>query len=204
MGVTLINKCVQEKNLDIKYPQLKMFRNKRQRDSARAKINELIKNVVHYYIKEEIGEEDDKSISIGYEIKLNRNSLLSIVFEICSFIKGQNEIFTTTRSLTLDIKSGGLLRFKDLFIENSYYDYIINKIIADDIEINQTPFIQEFFNKDRNKLFYLTEKYLVIYIPLYKDTNYAKVYCIPEYFISYDKIKGFLNPKYSIIKLNKN
>lgn len=198
-GVSIINKSIHERNIDVIYPQLKMLKNK----THRTKINEFIMNTVNYLIKEQIGDDNDKNISIRYQIKLNKGSLLSIVFEICNFIKGKNEIFTTSRSITFDLRNTVSLRFKDLFIENSYYEYIIDKIITDNIETNQTPFIQEFFNKDKNKFFYLTEGFLVIYFPLYRDTNYANFYCIPEYFIPYDNIKGFLNPHSPILKISK-
>ena len=197
--VRIFSISINEKNLEINYPQLQIIKNNRHR----TKINELIRNMVDSFIKEEIQEEGQENISVGYEIKLNRSNLLSILFKISNFTKEQNEIFTTFRSITINTKNAALLSLKDLFIENSYYEYVINKIISDYIENNQTPYIQEFLNKDINKFFYLTEKYLVIYFPLNRGTNYAYFYCVPEYFIPFNNIKGFLNPNSSISRFSK-
>jgi hypothetical protein len=194
-GIKIIEKNMKLNDNDVIFPQVVIYNNRKKE----TKINNIISKTVNDLIKEEFN--DNNKVSTCYEIKLNRKELLSILFEARRVNGDENDVYTAVKSVTLDLRKSTLLKLQDLFIENSFYDYIINKIVKDNIENNDTPLLQEFSNLDQNNYFYLTEDSLVSYIPLLKDTNYASSYCTPEFNIPLGKIKGLLNPKSPVSKL---
>lgn len=190
-GILIIEKKAAKKRIEVFYPQVVINNNPKKEKE----INEVIKKIMHDLIKDEYDRQRKNKVYGNYEIKLNNNELLSLVFEASSFEEGRKESFTATNSITIDLKNNRILDFEDIFVENSYYELIINKLITDSIEKNDTPHIQEFVNIDKSKSFYVTKDSLVIYVPLYKDTSYANYYCVPEFNIPLREISGIVQPK---------
>jgi hypothetical protein len=197
--IKIIDKSIQEENINIVYPQLK-FKHKR----LQHKINKIILQTVQVFIKEESEKlEDQMSLDGEYKVTLNKRNFLSLTFEIYLYSKIKNMHFNILKSLTINTVNAHIYNFKDFFREESDYGAVLNKIILQQIKDNDIPIIEEFANINKNRSFYLTDNSLVIYYELYRHSTYASAYWAPEFIIPFDSIKAFINPKGPIAMLLK-
>lgn len=196
-GVKISESYLEKDGIEINIPIVKIPKYPKRE----ARINSMIKNKIKDFIIQETEYDQAKAISVSYEIKLNKRGLLSILFDICSYLAGNKKIFTAEKSINLNIKKAEVMDLKDLFPENIYYNYILNKIMEDMIINNQTPFIQELSDIQNTNHYYLTKDSLVIFIPLYKDTPYAHCYCTPEFVIPLKDIKDHMGSGSPALKL---
>jgi hypothetical protein len=182
----VIAKKIENEHTDIMYPQFKL----------KPKINNLIEDMIQSLIKKEADEFlGQRNIYGKYKITLFKKNLLSIIIQCYSYLPGDDRTFNLLKSLTINIRKSCIYNFDDLFYKESDYEYIINKIILENIKDNNIPIIEEFANINKNRSFYLTEDSLVIYYELNRNSPYAFSYCIPQFSIPIDSIKNIINPK---------
>ncbi|MBI6875546.1 RsiV family protein [Clostridium aciditolerans] len=108
------------------------------------------------------------------------------------------------KSITIDTKKGQIYNFEDLFHKNSNFENRINELLLTNIRDNNIPIIQEFTKINKSKNFYLTDTSLVIYFDIFKDSQYAGVYCAPQFTIPFKTITDIIDSKGPIGKLIKN
>lgn len=182
----VITKKIENEHTDIMYPQFKL----------KPKINNLIEDMVQSFIKKEAGESlGQRNIYGEYKVTLFKRNLLSIIIQCYSYLPGDDRAFNLLKSLTINIRKSCIYNFHDLFYKGSDYEYIINKIILENIKDNNIPIIEEFANINKNRSFYLTEDSLVIYYELNRNSPYAFSYCIPQFSIPINSIKNIINTK---------
>ncbi|WML37274.1 RsiV family protein [Clostridium sp. OS1-26] len=193
----IITGKIENEHMNITYPQLKLKRKKVQH-----KINKVIVDMMQSFIEKETNKFlEQRDIYGEYKITLDKRNLLSLVIEFYSCLPGQNIAFNLLKSLTINTREAYIYNFNDLFYEGSNYEYIINKIILEDIKENSIPIIEEFANINKNRRFYLTEDCLVIYYELNKNSKYAYIYSAPQFIIPFNSIKDIINTKGPIVKL---
>lgn len=193
----IITKKIENERINIAYPQLKLKHKKVQH-----KINNIIVDMIQSFIEKETDKfSNQRDIYGEYNITLNERNLLSLIIEFYSCFPGQDTAFNLLKSLTINIREAYIYNLKDLFYEGSNYEYIINKIILEDIKENSIPIIEEFANISKSRGFYLTEDCLVIYYELNKNSKYAYIYSSPQFIIPFNSIKDIINPKGPIVKL---
>lgn len=183
--------------VDLVYPQLRKKHKK-----AQNKTNELILNAINSFIGKETNKfTEQRNIYGEYKITLNKRNLLSIIIESYSYLPGEDTEFNFLNSLNINTRDAYIYNFNDLFSKGSNYDYIINKIILENIKESNIPIIEEFATLNKNKRFYLTEDSLVIYYELNGNSKYASTYCIPQINIAFKSIQDIINPKGPITNL---
>lgn len=190
---------IDEEHTDITYPQLEF-----EDEKIAEKINKRILELVLQFIKAESLYLNNTDFIYGdYKITLNKNNLLSLTIEFCSYRDGNNMSFTTQKSLTIDTATGLVYNLKDLFAEGSDYDNKINTIILESIRDNSIPIIEEFGNMNKYRNFYITNDYLVIYYNLNRNSPYASYYYSPHFKISYISIEDIINPEGPLVRFIK-
>lgn len=141
---------------------------------------------------------DFKTIVSSYSVPLNQKGLLSILFELYYYTGGAhgNTVFD---SLTIDLNSGEIYKFNDLF--NPKLDYIpqLNEISIRKAKESGVPLLAEYKGLTEDQKFYLVPNFLVLYYQLYQYTPYA--YGRFEVKIPYTEIQSLLYPLSPIQKL---
>ena len=180
----IITKKIENEYTDIAYPQFK----------SKPKINNLIQDMIQSFIKKETNKFLEQwNIYGDYKITLLKENLLSIIIEGYSCLHGEDKAFYFLQSLTINIRESYIYNFNDLFYKGSNYEYIIDKIILENIKDNNIPIIEELANINKNRRFYLTKDSLVIYYELNRNSMYASSYCIPQFNIPFNTIKNIIN-----------
>ncbi|MBC2580233.1 DUF3298 domain-containing protein [Clostridium sp. DJ247] len=193
----IITRKIENEHISITYPQLKLKHKKVQH-----KINNLILDMLQNFIEKETNKFlEQRDIYGEYKITLNKRNLLSVIIEFYLCIPGKDTALNLLKAITINIREAYIYNFKELFYKESNYEYIINKIILENIKENNIPIIEEFANINKNRRFYLTEDSLVIYYELNKNSKYSYIYCVPQFIIPFNFIKDIINPKGPIAKL---
>lgn len=134
-----------------------------------------------------------------YEIALNEEGLLSILFGLNTYVSGAAHGYTAYSSLTIDFETGKVYEFGDLFNSKVYYKGIIDEIAKKYISDNDIPLIAEYDGVTPDQQFYLTPDSLVLYYQIYEYTPYAYgLFKIP---IPYTEIESILGPLSPIQRL---
>lgn len=180
----IITRKIENEYIDITYPQFK----------SKPKINSLIQDMMQSFIKKEDNKLlEQRNIYGEYKITLFKNNLLSIIIEGYSYLPEEDATFNLLKSITINTRKAYIYKFNDLFYKGSNYEYIINKIILENIKNNNIPILEEFANINKNRKFYLTKDSLVIYYELNRNSMYASSYCIPQFNIPFIAIKNIVN-----------
>ncbi|MCY6485883.1 DUF3298 and DUF4163 domain-containing protein [Clostridium aestuarii] len=216
--ITKNNIKIQEKNINLKTPNYEIniklpviteLKNK----EAEAKINSKIEKLINNYKNQIVSGADKFAKEVkkqgwpmrqfvlvsDYEIYNNDENILSFTITVYSYTGGAHGM-TEKFAFNIDMQSGKELALKDLFKES--FDYKteltkeINKQIAED---NAKPIDDKtkfmFFQDAKANLcksqYYIDNKNLVIYFPLYELAPYSSG--IPSFKIPLDSLKDNLN-----------
>lgn len=134
-----------------------------------------------------------------YEIPLNKNGLISILFGIYTYVNKAAHGFTKYASLTMDLKTGKVYKLEDLFNPKFYWKPLLDNLAKEYIKENNITLINEYNGISENQEFYLTENSLVIYYQVYEYTPYSDGLFKIE--IPYEKIQNILYPGSPIQRL---
>ncbi|MFL0252455.1 DUF3298 domain-containing protein [Clostridium neuense] len=197
-SVTIIKQKLTPEKFDIEYP----FIQNDNSDKVISKINNNIIDEVSKLFRSQVllpEEVDFNEIFGTYEIMLNNDDILSILFSMYTYVNKAAHGVTAYSSLTVNTKTGQLYSFNDLFNPKMNYIPIINEISKQYIKDNNIPLINEYNGITKDQQFYLTEDKLVIYYQPYEYTpGYYGIFKIE---IPYDKIKNLITPLSPISKL---
>jgi hypothetical protein len=172
--------------LTIQYPELKGLDNA----GVQEKLNSLFAGLASaakdraYEIEKYIGEDEiTRHIKaegyFNYQVKYNRNGLLSVVFYDYQYSGGAHGS-TVQSSYTFDLTTGAEYELKDLFPEGSDYVSLINSEIKKQIKEEEiTDFLAPFDTIRTDHDFYLSGDSIVIYFQQYEILPYS--YGIPEF-----------------------
>ncbi len=149
-------------------------------------INEIIKK--HFNIDYE-GQENE-TFDGDYDIKLNKNSILSIVSKGYTYSGGAHGM-SYWRGISLDLNKGISYKLEELFKKDSGYKQKLNEMIKKEIRTKDLPLLRDFEGIYKEQEYYLTEKGIVIYYQLYDYTPYA--YGFLQFEIPYDDVKDIIN-----------
>ncbi|CAM4401147.1 DUF3298 and DUF4163 domain-containing protein [Paenibacillus tarimensis] len=108
-----------------------------------------------------------------FEIKTNERGILSLMLTNYTFSPPAAHGYTIARSLTFDTQTGRLYTLQDLFKPESDYVRVLSAEVAAQIKQRDIPVLQEFTSIRPDQDYYLADKALVIYFPLYEITPYA-------------------------------
>lgn len=169
--------------------------------AAQDKINQAITDLVaELRANPQPGYEPGKTdITITYKVGVNRNGVLSLRFEVYSFVEMAAHGFTLVRSLTFNLDNGEIYVFADLFKPGSNYQELINAFIKKQFAAEDIPVINEFESISDDQEYYLTVNDLVVYFQLYEYTPYYVG--IPEFSIPYSSLSEVINPAGPIARI---
>lgn len=110
VSYTILTKTYKDKDIVIRYPQIVNLDN----TNKQRKINSIIKSealkVLNYYK----GDENNTSLEINYNIKLNNGRLLSIIYSGAGYVKGSahpNNLFYSTN---INVDNGTTIRLSNI------------------------------------------------------------------------------------------
>jgi hypothetical protein len=185
----LKNQSLKPDKFKLDYPYFKGMPN----EEVQSIMNETILSEVTSLLSKGVlvpGEEDIEEVVVAYQVPLNENGLVSIVFSIYTYAGGANGT-TTFSSLTMDTNTGEVYEFDDLFVANSDYRKILSDLAVKKAEENDVQFINEYTGVTDNQQFYLTPNGIVLYYqPLEFTPHYYGLFRI---MIPYSEIESVLN-----------
>lgn len=136
-----------------------------------------------------------------YDVMLNKDNLLSILFSMYTYINKAAHGFTAYSSITLNVKTGQVYDFSDLFNPRIYYIGFLNELAKQYIKDNNITLINEYKGVTPDQQYYLTPDSLVLYYQVYEYTPYY--YGLFKIELPYNKIKNLLGPTSPINMLIK-
>jgi hypothetical protein len=200
ISVRIIDQYIVEPLLQIHYPRVEGLPDPAVQEQINLEIEELVQDLLTNPDNLHPGYEPGSTeIIIGYAVEVNRNSILSLRFEVYSMPEMAANGFTKVKSLTVNLEDGQMYMFADLFIPGSGYVQAINEIIKQEFAARDIPMINEFESIDEDQEFYLTDNALVIYFQLFVYTPHYVG--IPEFPIPYYMLKDYVNPAGPIANL---
>ena len=107
-----------------------------------------------------------------FEIKTNQRGVLSLSLLNYVFTGGAHGN-TLQKSLTFDADTGRSYKLGELFKQDSNYEARLNAIIQAQIKARQLPLLVDYPGITADQDFYIADKSLVIYFPLYAIVPYA-------------------------------
>ncbi|MFC5407383.1 DUF3298 and DUF4163 domain-containing protein [Cohnella soli] len=140
---------------------------------AQEKMNKAIATSSRQLLKEQgFPGNDIQQMDGTFEIKSNQRGVLSLSLLNYVFTGGAHGN-TMQKSLTFDANTGRSYKLSELFKPNSNYQTRLNAIIQAQIKARQLPLLVEYPGITPDQDFYIADKSLVIYFPLYAIVPYA-------------------------------
>jgi hypothetical protein len=142
--------------------------------SVQNRINRAIINTVNQLQQEQqkVQTGTDMEMTGHYEIKTNERGLLSLILSNYAYSHPMAHGFTTAKSLTFDVTTGKLYSLQDLFKPGSSYAVLLAGRAAEQIKQRDLPLLGGAPTVKPDQDYYLADKALVIYYPLYEITPY--------------------------------
>lgn len=191
---------LQPKNFKITYPVVQGIDN----ENISKFVNETIVDEVNDLFKEEIltpGKGKLLELIGFYEMKLNKECLLSILLGMYTYYEGAAHGFTAYSSLNIDLNTWQNLQLSDLFTSKINYKPILEQKVREYVSKNNVPLIEEYNGLSEDQQFYLTPDSLVLYYQVYEYTPYS--YGLFQIPIPYQDILNLLGPASPIQRLIK-
>ena len=114
-------------------------------------------------------------IKSSFEVPYNNNDLLSLVISNYEFLGGAHGM-STLIPYNYDIKTGGRLILKDLFVDGFDYKTVCDEFIRGEIEKNKDLYFDHgnyFKGVKENQDFYISKDGVTIFFQLYDIAPYA-------------------------------
>ena len=159
--------------------------------AAQEKMNDAIAEATQRLMKDQGFPSDDIQQMDGtYEIKTNERGVLSLSLLNYVFTGGAHGN-TLQRSLTFDANTGRSYTLGELFKPNTDYMARLDKIIQAQIKARKLPLLGEYPGITSDQDYYIADKALVIYFPLYAIVPY--VWGFPYFPISVYEIQDIID-----------
>jgi hypothetical protein len=161
--------------------------------SLQSKINLIIRETAYDAIPDYDPGTSIIEAQSGYTTPLNMMGIISLKFQDYYYPEMAAHGVTGVSSVTLDLNTGQVYRFSDLFRRGSNYQALLNRIIQAQITARQIPMLKPFGGVGPGEEYYLTPDSLVIYYQPYVYTPGA--FGVLEFSIPYTQIREVVNPR---------
>lgn len=159
--------------------------------NAERKINQAIQATLQKIMKDQgIYRPDLVEMNGWFEIKTNERGVLSLSLFNYQYSGGAHGL-TVQKSLTFDVSTGRPVSLRQLFKPNAPYVQRLSAIVKRQIEARKLPVLEPFTQISPEQDFYIADKALVLYYPLYGLVPYA--YGFPYFPISVYEIGDILD-----------
>ncbi|RKP50095.1 DUF3298/DUF4163 domain-containing protein [Cohnella endophytica] len=141
--------------------------------AAQMAMNKKIASANQALLKEQgFPSKDIQQMDGTFESKTNERGVLSLSLLNYTFTGGAHGN-TLQKSLTFDANTGRSYKLGELFKKDSGYEARLNAIIQAQIKARQLPLLVDYPGITPDQDFYIADKSLVIYFPLYAIVPYA-------------------------------
>lgn len=142
-----------------------------------------------------------QKVESAYEIPLDGYGLLSIVMSISTLVQGENKPRITFDSLTIDLNTGRVYDFQDLFNKKSDYQQDISSLAMEIAKRLNAKIVVPYEGITSGQKYYLTPEELVLYYQVdeYTPANQG-LFRIPIPYNSIIKYLSTQSPIYNIIR----
>lgn len=176
-------------------------------------VNENIENIINEEIIDTLDslllnqvlvpeKVDFEKVEGAYEVPLDSYGLLSIVMSISTLVNGKKIPRITFDSLTVDLNTGEVYDFDDLFNSKFNYRPAISQIAINKAKEMNTKFVVPYEGVTDTQRFYLTPKELVLYYQVDEFTPASEG--LFRISIPYTEISNYLYPGSPINKILNN
>lgn len=177
--------------LHIKYPVVEYLKDK----AVREKVNKLIYSTVFKLRDENASNLKKHELDYSYYVEAkavyDKKDLLSLKFDECLSIPFYAHPFNALYAVTIDTKTGSVLKLNDLFMPGISWEASLNGMLKRSIDERESdsevPLIEQFKSIDKDQGFYLSNDGLVVY---WQEARYFPRYLgALEVTIKYDNIR---------------
>ncbi|RKN74161.1 DUF3298 and DUF4163 domain-containing protein [Paenibacillus ginsengarvi] len=198
LNAVISKKVMLKPRLQIRYPQLSGLPDRK----AQTMMNDRIMRLVYQMIQDQGYVQDTgKEMNGTYEVRLNGDGLISIVFQSYARSRGDVNGRALQKSLTMDLRDGREYRVRDLFRQDSEFKPIIDAILLRQIEESDVPISEAtpFRGVGPDQDFYLTRSELVVYFQQYEYTPETSGF--PTFPIAYSELTDIAAPEGPMARL---
>lgn len=142
---------------------------------------EAIRKLADQQFVEQDAEKFSEMIA-RFEIKTNERNVLSVTFTNYAYADGFAHGLTLMDSLTFDVLTGKQYDLASLFKPGSNYVDVLTKLVNEQVKERDIPVFEDHVTVAPDQPFYIADKFLVLYYPLYAITPYY--YGLPKFPIS--------------------
>lgn len=182
------NLQAQLKQMGTTYPRVMNLSSK-----LRDKINRIIKQTAYQAIPDYDPGTCVIEAQSGYTTPLNMKGILSLHFQDYFYPEMAAHGVTGVSSVTIDLETGHVYRFSDLFRKGLNYQTRLNQIIQAQIIAGEIPMLKPFEGVGTDEEYYLTPDSLIIYYQPYVYT--PGYYGVLEFTIPYSQIMDIIDPR---------
>jgi hypothetical protein len=139
------------------------------------------------------------TVYVEFEVALNTDEFLSLYLSYYSFTGGAHGM-SFIETYNIDLETGELIELKDLFLNGVDYKTPINEEVKRSMAKESERYFSDVFTTvsiTDNQLFCLTDEGIIVYFGLYEIAPYSSG--MPEFLITYDKIKTLLKEDYNFL-----
>lgn len=137
-----------------------------------------------------------------FALKTNEKAVLSVTNTNYAIFPQAAHGLSMMDSITIDVETGHHYTLEQLFKDGSDYVPVLSDLVAQQIENRNIPVFEPFTTIDKNQSYYLADKCLILYFPIYELTPYY--YGFPYFPISLYMIEPLLKENIFIQRLLQN
>ncbi|NMO95096.1 DUF3298 and DUF4163 domain-containing protein [Paenibacillus lemnae] len=157
-------------NVFIQYPQVRGLASRQAEERINRTITMTLQEMER--IQQTVQTGTNPQITVHYEIKTNERGILSLLLSNYTYSTPMAHGYTAAKGLTFSTASGQLYRLSDLFKPGSNYEAVLIAEVNRQIKERNLPVLNNPVTVQRDQDFYLADKALVLFYPLYAITPY--------------------------------
>lgn len=137
-----------------------------------------------------------------YALKTNEKEIISSVYTNYAIFPQAAHGLTLIHAITIDLQNRQTFTLEEIFKENSDYVTVLSSLIKKQIVERNIPTFEPFTEIDKNQPFYIADKCIVIFFPIYAITPYY--FGIPYFPISLYTLQAILKKDIFLQRLLEN
>ncbi|QJW44700.1 DUF3298 domain-containing protein [bacterium BFN5] len=145
-------------------------------------------------LSDEAAQMQKVSVRADYLVQFNTQNILSLTITESLYPERAAHPMHNLKAFTMNVQTGKIYQFQDLFKSGSAYQARVNEIIQKQVNTKEIVFIAPYTGiKENEQGFYLTAKDVVVFYQPYEYTPY--VYGFLKFTIPFEQIADIINPE---------
>lgn len=177
LPINIVVRQLKQPRIHVVYPEISGMKNQ----TTQKKMNHQIASVVQSLAKFQAKTQPSAKTQIlgRFEIKTNERGFFCVLLINEAVSTSPQQKYTIMKALTFDVTSGVLFQLNDLFMPDKNFVFELSKLVQNQIRQRQIPLSHSFVSIDPLHDYYLADKSIVIFFPLYELT--PSMYGIPMF-----------------------